>query len=135
MSRTIKKYGNRKLYDPSESRYVSLSELREMIRSGETVEVVDSKSGRDITREVLTKAIVEQSDEKSLSANTLHALIRWGADTFETGLALFGKSVHKVLPVADSADVDQLLSKIKDLEEKVDDLQQRVDDDNRKADG
>ncbi len=128
MTRIIKKYGNRKLYDSAESRYISLSELRELIRDGDTVRIVDSKTEEDITSEVLTKAIVEHDGDKPLSPGALHALIRWGTETFESGLALFGKSVHKVLPVAETSQVNVLLEKIRELEERVDNLQRRVDD-------
>ena len=43
--RIIKKYGNRRLYCTSESRYVSLTEVAELLRSGEDVQVVDAKTG------------------------------------------------------------------------------------------
>jgi len=128
MTRIIKKYGNRKLYDSSESRYISMSELKEIIRSGETVVINDSKTGNEITSEVLTKAIVDQGGRETLSPDALHALIRWGTETFESGLAIFGKSLHKILPVADVSDVRSLLGKISELEQRVDHLQQQVDD-------
>ena len=128
MTRIIKKYGNRKLYDSSESRYISMSELKEIIRSGETVVINDSKTGDEITSEVLTKAIVDQGGRETLSPDALHALIRWGTETFESGLAIFGKSLHKILPVADVSDVRSLLGKISELEQRVDHLQQQVDD-------
>ncbi|MCH8556856.1 MAG: polyhydroxyalkanoate synthesis regulator DNA-binding domain-containing protein [Balneolia bacterium] len=128
MPRIIKKYGNRKLYDSSESRYISMTELKEIIRSGETVVINDSKTGYEITSEVLTKAIVDQGGKETLSPDALHALIRWGTETFESGLAIFGKSLHKVLPVANVSDVRSLLGKISELEERVDSLQQKVDE-------
>lgn len=132
MTRTIKKYGNRKLYDSSESRYISMSELKDLIRKGENVVITDSKSGEEITASVLTKAIVEQGSHETLSPVALHALIRWGTDTFETGLAFFGKSLHKVLPLAEVSDVRGLMEKISTLEMRVEELQKQLDNPHKK---
>lgn len=127
MPRHIKKYGNRKLYDVSESRYIALSELRELIREGETLVITDSTSGEDITSQVLTKAIVDQNSGEMLTPDALHALIRWGSETFERGLALFGKSLHKFLPLASNEDVGSLSKRIRDLEQQVDELNERLE--------
>ena len=126
MKRTIKKYGNRKLYDSQESRYISMSELKEIIRKGEDVEVIDTRTGDDITSEVLTKAIVEAGGKDGLSADALHTLIRWGTTAFESGLAFLGRSLHKVLPLADRADVKGLMEKVQTLESRVEELQQQL---------
>lgn len=58
--RTIRKYANRRLYDTADSRYVNLEELAAMVRGGETVRVVDAKSGDDLTRPVLVQVLLEQ---------------------------------------------------------------------------
>lgn len=60
----VRKYGNRRLYDTSASRYVNLEELAEMIRGGADVQVVDAKTGRDLTRVTLTQIIVEDAKDK-----------------------------------------------------------------------
>jgi len=57
----IKKYGNRRLYNTAESRYVNLDEVAQMIRDGLDVRVVDANSGEDLTRLVLTQIIVENA--------------------------------------------------------------------------
>ena len=49
MSRLIKRYGSRKLYDTSESRYVSLDEVAAFVRDGQDVHVVENKTGDDVT--------------------------------------------------------------------------------------
>ena len=61
MSRQIKRYGSRKLYDPTDSRYVSLEEVAGWIRAGEQVQAVDNKTGEDVTAQVLTQVISEES--------------------------------------------------------------------------
>jgi polyhydroxyalkanoate synthesis repressor PhaR len=60
----IKKYGNRRLYDTSSSRYVNLEEIASMIRKGADVQVVDAKTGEDLTRLTLTQVIVEDAKEQ-----------------------------------------------------------------------
>jgi polyhydroxyalkanoate synthesis repressor PhaR len=56
----IKKYSNRRLYDTSVSRYITLDELAEKIRDGEEVVVEDAKTGDDLTQQTLTQIILEQ---------------------------------------------------------------------------
>ena len=60
----IKKYGNRRLYDTAGSRYVNLDDLAALIRKGKDVQVVDARSGQDLTRVVLTQIITEDAKEK-----------------------------------------------------------------------
>lgn len=58
--RVIKKYPNRRLYDPAGKRYVSLADIREMITAGLEVTVVDRLTSEDITRSVLLQVISAQ---------------------------------------------------------------------------
>ena len=60
----IKKYGNRRLYDTTSSRYVNLDDLAAHIRAGREVRVVDAKSGHDLTRVLLTQIITEDAKDK-----------------------------------------------------------------------
>jgi polyhydroxyalkanoate synthesis repressor PhaR len=57
----IKKYGNRRLYDTSGSRYINLEDIATLIRNGTDVKVVDAKTGEDLTRLTLTQIIVEDA--------------------------------------------------------------------------
>ena len=57
----IKKYGNRRLYDTSTSRYINLEEIAALIRNGKEVRVLDAKTGEDLTRVTLTQIIVEDA--------------------------------------------------------------------------
>jgi polyhydroxyalkanoate synthesis repressor PhaR len=63
----IKKYENRRLYDTTNSRYVNLDEVSQMLQRGEDVRVVDAATGEDITRLILTQIIVE--DAKTTDSN------------------------------------------------------------------
>ena len=57
----IRRYGNRRLYDTSASRYVNLDQVAAMIRQGTDVQVVDATTGEDRTRGVLTQIITEEA--------------------------------------------------------------------------
>lgn len=57
----IKKYPNRRLYDTAAGRYVNLEDLAAMIRQGAEIQVVDAKTGEDLTRVVLTQIILEDA--------------------------------------------------------------------------
>jgi len=73
----IKKYGNRRLYDTSSSRYVNLEEIGTMVRNGADVRVLDARSGEDLTRFILTQVIAENAKDKpaGLSLELLRQLI------------------------------------------------------------
>ena len=74
---TIKKYANRRLYDTESSSYITLDRLAAMIREGREFEVLDAKSGDDITHQVLTQIIVDEEARGStlLPVNFLRELI------------------------------------------------------------
>jgi len=80
MAYVIKRYSNRKLYDTQESRYVTLEEIEEMIRTGREISVVDAASGEDLTSVTLTQIILENERTRrvSLPAAFLHQLIKHG---------------------------------------------------------
>jgi polyhydroxyalkanoate synthesis repressor PhaR len=57
----IKKYGNRRLYDTFGSRYVNLEDIAGLVRNGKDVQVLDAKTGEDLTRVILTQIILEDA--------------------------------------------------------------------------
>jgi polyhydroxyalkanoate synthesis repressor PhaR len=82
---TIKKYANRRLYNTGTSTYVTLDDLAEMVKRGEDFQVVDAKTGDDITRSVLTQIIVEQENKgpNLLPVTFLRQLIRFYGDSLQ----------------------------------------------------
>ena len=86
---TIKKYANRRLYDTESSAYITLDRLAAMIREGRDFEVVDAKTGEDITHQVLTQIIVDEESRGStmLPVNFLRQLI-----------GLYGGSMESTVP-------------------------------------
>jgi polyhydroxyalkanoate synthesis repressor PhaR len=83
MTRTIKRYANRKLYDTEESRYVSLHDVLKLIRAGEDVEVTDSRTGEDLTSVTLAQAMTEEekSEGSALPLDILKELIKRGSES------------------------------------------------------
>lgn len=77
--RLIKKYANRRLYDASISRHVTLEDIRDLIVKGERIKVVEDKSGEDITRLILLQVIAEQEQfgKPILSTQLLESIIRY----------------------------------------------------------
>jgi polyhydroxyalkanoate synthesis repressor PhaR len=73
----IKKYSNRRLYDTRQSKYITLEELAAVVKTGTRVQVVDAKTGSDLTRQVLTQVILEQQDRlEMIPTELLHGIIR-----------------------------------------------------------
>jgi len=73
----IKKYENRRLYDTGASRYVNLEDVARMVREGAEVQVVDARTGQDLTRVILTQIIMEDAKghESGLPLELLRKLI------------------------------------------------------------
>ncbi len=98
MSRIIKRYENRKLYDTEARKYVSLEELANLIRQGIEVKVVDNKTDADITVQTLTQVILEEGKRgrNPLSAELLHEVIRWGSHLLDDGLRQVREGLTRV---------------------------------------
>jgi polyhydroxyalkanoate synthesis repressor PhaR len=58
--RTLKKYPNRRLYDTQTSSYITLADVKRMVLASEDFEVVDAKTGEDLTRSILLQIILEE---------------------------------------------------------------------------
>ena len=79
--RIVKKYGNRRLYDTTESRYVTLEELAVSIKGGAEVRVVDAQTGQDLTQTTLAQIILEgRGAAQFLSVPILTQLVRMNDD-------------------------------------------------------
>ena len=58
--RTIKKYPNRRLYDTANSGYITLVDVKQMVLEHIEFQVVDAKSGDDLTRAILLQIILDE---------------------------------------------------------------------------
>jgi polyhydroxyalkanoate synthesis repressor PhaR len=86
MTRQIKRYANRKLYDVQASAYVSLHDIASMIRGGDTVQIVDNATGDDITAQTLTQIVLEEGKRGTsvLPTELLHDLLRRSGEVIDT---------------------------------------------------
>ncbi len=83
-AKIVKRYSNRKLYDTERSRYVTLEEIARMIKEGEEVQIIDNKSGRDLTAVTLTQIIYEEEKQKSrMPLSMLRNLIQASGETLQ----------------------------------------------------
>ena len=89
----ITRYANRKLYSKETRKYVTLNELRVMIRQGDEVEVIDHQTGEDITTATLSQIIFDQERKIGiLPKPVLQKLIRAGEEAvhnLQDGLSAF----------------------------------------------
>ncbi len=103
----IKKYSDRRLYDTSARKYVNLDDIARMIRDGVDIEVRDARTGKDLTRVVLTQIIVEDTREGqtgvpvkllrqivAASDHATHDFLSW---YFETASELYRKAGSALL--------------------------------------
>lgn len=83
--RIIRKYPNRRLYDTQSSTYVTLEEVRQLVLDNIPFQVVDKRTGGDITRGVLLQIISEGEDDSSpvFTTGVLQQIIRFHGDTLQ----------------------------------------------------
>jgi polyhydroxyalkanoate synthesis repressor PhaR len=76
--RLIKKYPNRRLYDTKTSSYITLADVKQMVLKQEEFQVVDAKSGDDLTRAILLQIILEEESggQPLFSSDLLSQMIR-----------------------------------------------------------
>ena len=95
--RILKKYPNRRLYDTSQSCYVTVNNVRELVLGHERFRVIDSKSGKDLTRSILLQIFIEQENDSSehvLNNKVLRQLIRcYGSDSRVPAAPLLEQSI------------------------------------------
>lgn len=77
MTRLIKKYKNRRLYDTETSQYITLEQLQKYVLDGLVFKVEDSETAKDITNSILLQIIVEMEEGSSrfLSSEILRNII------------------------------------------------------------
>jgi polyhydroxyalkanoate synthesis repressor PhaR len=85
----IKKYANRRLYNTHSSKYITLDFLAELTRKDVQFQVLDAKTGEDITHGVLTQIIMEEENtgQGMLPVNFLRQII-----------SLYGDSMQGLVP-------------------------------------
>ncbi len=80
--RVIKRYANRKLYDMSESRYITHEEIAQLVRGGEEVRIIDNRTQEDLTSSTLTQILLDEERriKRPLPIDTLRNFFQSGGD-------------------------------------------------------
>lgn len=86
----IKKYANRRLYNTASSSYITLEDLAKMVRENVEFQVLDAKTGDDITHQILTQIIMDEEangGQQMLPVSFLRQLI-----------GMYGNSMQALMP-------------------------------------
>jgi polyhydroxyalkanoate synthesis repressor PhaR len=126
MSRVIKRYENRKLYDAQDRKYVSLNDIAALIREGVDVQIIDNATEADITAQTLTQVIFEEGKQgrNPLSSEILHDAIRWSNNLLDDSLKQVRHGLDQIMPASLSKlfgkektdDISELKKRIESLE-------------------
>lgn len=128
MERVIKRYSNRKLYDPLQSRYISLEEVAGLIRQGETVRITDKDEKEDWTAPVLAQIIADQGRSMpNMPTSILQEMIRWNDRAVDKGLDKISSALQKMGMFPDEQNTSGLEETCKNLYEHVNRLEKIVD--------
>lgn len=133
----IKRYQNRKLYDTSDSCYVTLDDISDMIKQGEEVQIVDNTTKEDLTSVTLAQIIFEEQKKKThvLPLGTFRHIIQDGGEALRDLVTRGAKEIShvrefvddKVMPAVNNIqeipavrnDIEALKKRIASLEHKI----------------
>ena len=134
--RIIKRYSNRKLYDTKDSRYVTLLQIAEMVRSGEEVQIIDNNTKDDLTEVTLAQIIYEEqkTHSRNVPLQTLKELIH--ARTEKVLADLREGPIGRLIPGAGKAGEEKIELSAKDAKptlvdqamEKIEEVQHQLDE-------
>jgi polyhydroxyalkanoate synthesis repressor PhaR len=119
--RLIKKYPNRRLYDTKTSSYITLADVKQMVHRQEEFQVLDAKSGDDLTRAILLQIILEEESTGGLpmfSSDLLSQLIRF-----------YGNAMQGVM----GSYLEKNIRAFHDMQKTMQDQSQRMYGDNSRA--
>jgi polyhydroxyalkanoate synthesis repressor PhaR len=146
MARRIKRYNNRKLYDTESSEYVSLSDIAELVRRGETVKVIDNATDEDLTAQTLTQIILEEgkNGQTVIPSDLLHQILRRSEEMVDTGIDqirstvddLVQNSVGRLRQLVQSPraqELDELRTQLHELEHRLSILLDHLDEESKET--
>ena len=104
----IRKYPNRRYYDTTRSRHVTLLDIYELVRTGRQVSVVESRTGRDITNCILMQIVLEREPAKlsALPTGLLHDMLRLDADAARGAVLHWTGTARPATPAEPSRPVE-----------------------------
>jgi len=109
----IKKYANRKLYDTTDKKYITMSRLSDIIKSGKDVSIVDNNTGVDLTPAIVSNLIAKDNGakDKTISSSVLFQLVRKGGDALTDYTKRHFALWHGAFSLAED-EIDKLLKKL-----------------------
>ena len=114
----IKKYANGRLYDTTDKKYITLKQLSEMIKEGEKISIVLTKTGEDITSLIISKLSAKRIPTKEASGNA-DTIKKWVGDNIDKRV----KKVLGIMNLATKKEVTDLTTTIESLTKKVEKLE------------
>ncbi len=109
----IKRYANRKLYDTTNKKYITLDKISKLLKAGEEISVMDNETGEDITEATISQILArtQKGQTDNAAANVMIQLLRKGPGT----LVDYGKKYvslwDRALTMADE-EIDRLVEKL-----------------------
>src|SRR5438067_788582 len=100
--RIIKKYPNRRLYDTANSGYITLVDVKQMVLDQIEFQVVDAKTGEDLTRSILLQIILEEESGglPMFSSDMLTQMIRFYGNAMQGIIGSYmEKNIHTFLDI------------------------------------
>ncbi|RPJ77868.1 MAG: hypothetical protein EHJ94_10305, partial [Deltaproteobacteria bacterium] len=107
----IKKYANRKMYDTTDKKYISMDNLTKLIKSGKEVSIINNETGEDLTTSIVSQLIArdKNSQDKVVSSKVLMDLLRKGGDTLSDYAKKYVSLWQGALTMAED-EVDKLVT-------------------------
>lgn len=141
--KVIKRYQNRKLYDTSDSCYVTLEEISDMIKQGEEVQIIDNTTKEDLTAVTLAQIIFEEQKKKThvLPLGTFREIIQGGGEALKELVVRGAREIghvkefvdDKVRPAVESIQsIPAVQAELEALRKKIETLERRIADRERK---
>lgn len=133
MTKIIKRYSNRKLYDTERSTYITLEEIRDMVRDGEDIRIIDNATKEDLTNVTLAQIIFEQekAHKRLLPLSSLRYIIQQSGEDIiqrlQSPVTQFRDEVKKKADVLEEGS-KALRDFIDGTQRSLDEMQNRVDD-------
>jgi len=126
----IKRYQNRKLYDTSDSCYVTLEDISEMIKLGEEIQVIDNTTKEDLTAVTLAQIIFEEQKKKTnvLPLSMFRQIIQGSGEALRDLVTIGAREIGHVREFVDDK-VKPAVSNLQDIpsvKSEIESLKQRI---------
>ena len=139
--KVIKRYQNRKLYDTQDSCYVTLEDIRDMIKQGDDVQIIDNATKEDLTSVTLAQIILEEERKQRgvLPLNIFKQIVQSGGEalkgfvqrSLESGIGEIQKAKEfvdkQIKPTVESIQsIPTVAQEIRHLKTKIENLEKKL---------